>query len=188
VKFLSPIIDKLQATFTPNRNAILLAVPINAAAVWISAWVTAHVPGVELPVGVVAGAMGSTLIIVNTLLYKWFDQWQKGEPITVDGDVEALIDELANAPEIAAFFEALGTFDGVAGMLAQVRSRIDEGTINEAEVNDELATVLAVVEGFLNDHQQEQLEQPVESVEAVGEPVAVAESAPAAPAPAPPAE
>lgn len=189
MKLINRIIDKLQATFPPNRVMLALAGPITAASIWISAWVTAHVPGVELPVGIVAGAIGAVALITITLIYKWFDQWQKGEPINVDADVEAMIDELANAPEISAFFEAIGTFDGIAGMIAQVRARVDEGTINEAEVNEELATILAVVEGFLNDHSQEQLEQP-EAVEAVGPPIpaaAVAEPEPTPPAAAPPA-
>lgn len=181
MKLINGIIDKLQATFPPNRIMLGLAGPITAASIWLSAWVTAHVPGVELPVGVIAGAMGLVGLIVITLLYKWFDQWQRGEPITVDADLEAAIDELANAPEISAFFEALGTFDGVGKMIAEVRARIDDGTINEAEVNEELATILAVVDGFLNDHPQEQLEAP-EPVEA-----AVAVAAPPAAAPAPPA-
>lgn len=106
MKFLNLIIDKLQATFPPNRIAILLAGPIVAAAAWTSALVSANIPGIELPVGVVAGVMGSAVLIVVTLLYKWFDQWQKGETPDFEGDLELALEEFLSNPEARAAFIA----------------------------------------------------------------------------------
>lgn len=104
MRLVNLIIDKLQATFPPNRIAILLAAPIVAAAAWTSAFVAANVPGVELPVGVVAGVMGSAVLIVVTLLYKWFDQWQKGETPDFEGDLELALEEFLSNPEARAAF------------------------------------------------------------------------------------
>lgn len=106
MKFLNLIIDKLQATFPPNRIAILLAGPIVAASAWISAFVATNVPGVELPVGIIAGIIGAAVLIVVTLLYKWFDQWQRGEMPDFEGDLELALEEFLTNPEARDSFIA----------------------------------------------------------------------------------
>jgi len=103
VKLLNLIIDKLQATFPPNRIMLLLAGPIVAASAWTSALVSANIPGVELPVGIVAGIIGGAVLIAITLIYKWFDQWQRGEAIDFGADLEEVVEqfvaELQTDPE-----------------------------------------------------------------------------------------
>lgn len=103
MKLLNLIIDKLQATFPPNRIMLLLAGPIVAASAWTSALVSANIPGVELPVGIVAGIIGGAVLIAITLIYKWFDQWQRGEAIDFGADLEEVVEqfvaELQTDPE-----------------------------------------------------------------------------------------
>ncbi len=169
---LNRIIDWFQATFPPNRIAIALAGIITAVSGSIAAWLAAHFPGLNFGAAEIAGVLGAALLITLRLLDRWFDRWQAKEEIDYGDDIQVALDELAESPEARAFFEALGTFDGIGKMVAEVRARIDGGTINEAEIDNELATVLAVVEGFLRDNRPEQLEQvevppaaPVEAAE-----------------------
>lgn len=191
MKLLNPIIDKLQELFPPNRVAILLAGVITAVSGSIAAWTAAHFPGLGLGQIEIAGVLGAAVIITVRLLDRWFDRWQKGEEVDYQADVEAAIEELGQTPEIQAFFEAVGTFDGLGKMIAGIRARIDEGTINEAQIDEELLTVLAVIEGFLSDNRPEALEELEEAAEAVPEPEVAERPAPAVAepaAPAPPAE
>lgn len=160
MKFLHRIIDKLQATFPPNRIAILLAGPIVAAAAWFSGLVAANIPGVELPVGIIAGVIGAAVLIVVTLLYKWFDQWQAGEGIDFEADTEAALEELIDGPEVQGFFEALGTLGGVGESLADLRGRVEAGTINDTEIAGSLGTLGDVVAQFLHDHPVEAPPEP----------------------------
>lgn len=152
--------DRLQAAFPPNRLAILLAGPITAASVWVSGTVASNVPGVNLPVGVVAGVMGAAALITIRLLDRWFDQWQKGEPINVDGDLENALDELADGPEIHAFYAALGTMQVVDEALTDLHGRIVGGTINEAEIAKSIDSLGGVVVGFLKQHLAEEEHAP----------------------------
>lgn len=94
-RLLSFLIDKFQATFPPNRLMLILAGPITAASIWVSATVTANIPGVELPVGIVGGAIGAAALITITLIYKWFDQWQRGEPLQIHETEQTLAELLA---------------------------------------------------------------------------------------------
>lgn len=169
--------DRLQAAFPPNRLAILLAGPITAASVWVSGTVASNVPGVNLPVGVVAGVMGAAALITIRLLDRWFDQWQKGEPITVDTDLEDALDELADGPEIHAFYAALGTMQVVDEALADLHGRIAGGTINEAEIAKSVDSLGGVVAGFLNQHLDQEAHVPA----------AIATDAPEPPVASPPA-
>lgn len=142
--------DRLQAIFPPNRVMLLLAGPITGGSLWLSAWLTANVPGVALPAGVIAGAMGLVGLIVVTLIYKWFDQWQKGEPLTFEEDLNHALDELDQAT--TAFFAAHGTVQGVGAALEDLHERISKGSINEAEVAHGVAGILDVIGQFVNDH------------------------------------
>jgi hypothetical protein len=144
VRFLSPFIDKLQATFPPNRVAILLAAPITAAAAWISATIAANVPGVELPVGVIAAVMLLGALIVVRLLDKWFDQWQAGEPIDVGKDLEAAFEEIVDGHQ--QIDRLTGTAAGVKAAVRDLHDRLSRGEINEAQVVDELKGIFGALD------------------------------------------
>lgn len=152
MNLLNHIIDRLQATFPPNRLMLILAGPIVAASAWISAFVTGNVPGATLPVGIVAGVIGAAVLIVITLIYKWFDRWQEGERIDYQGDLEQAAFEFSEAmgPDEQAFFAALGTLQGTGDALANLRAQIetDDG-ITEAGILDQLTSIGDVVEEFL---------------------------------------
>lgn len=139
--------DRLQAIFPPNRIAILLAGPITAASLWLSGWATAHIPGTNLPAGVIAGAMYLGATIVVALLYKWFDQWQQGEPIHVGAEIEELIDELETK-----FFSSLGTHEAVQNALADLHGKISRGEVNEAQVANSIEALHGVVADYLREH------------------------------------
>jgi hypothetical protein len=163
---ITAIVDKFQAIFPPNRLMLILAGPITAASIWLSAWITTHVPGAELPVGVVAGAIGAAALITITLIYKWFDQWQKGEPIPYDADLEAALAELSDSPDVQEFFRAHGTIQAIAQALEDLRTRIEEGKVNEADIHSAIASLVAVAGTFLQEHPIEQQVQPVPAVAA----------------------
>lgn len=194
-RLIGSIGDRLQAIFPPNRVMLVLAGPITAASLWLSAWLTANVPGVALPAGVIAGAMGLVGLIVVTLIYKWFDQWQKGEPLTVDEDLNQALDELDQATTM--FFAAHGTVQGVGAALEDLHERISKGSINEAEVASGVAGILDVIGQFVETHSVDaDVAEPEPMVaaeaavlDAVDEaPVEAAPPAPAPAAPAPPTE
>jgi hypothetical protein len=186
-QLIGTIGDRLQAIFPPNRIMLVVAPTTTAASLWLSAWLTAHVPGVELPAGVIAGAMGVVGLIAVTLFYKWFDQWQKGEPVDFSEDLDQALAELEQAT--TAFFSAHGTVQGVGAALEDLHDRIAKGSINEAEIASGVAGILDVIGQFVGQHE---VDAPP-SVEAVGPPIPVASPAPPEPepapaAPAPPAE
>lgn len=188
-RLISSIGDRLQAIFPPNRVMLLLAGPITAGSLWLSAWLQANVPGVALPAGVIAGGMGLVGLIVVTLIYKWFDQWQKGEPLTIDEDLNHALDELDQATTM--FFAAHGTVQGVGAALEDLHDRISKGSINEAEIASGVAGILDVIGQFVESNptapDQAEPEPMVAAEEAVTSTVSAAP--PAAPAPpAPPAE
>lgn len=187
-RLIGSIGDRLQAIFPPNRVMLVLAGPITAASLWLSAWLTANVPGVALPAGVITGAMGLVGLIVVTLIYKWFDQWQKGEPLAFEEDLNHALDELDQAT--TAFFSAHGTVQGVGAALEDLHDRISKGSINEAEIAHGVAGILDVIGQFVDDHRvpDDQAEpEPVVAAEAAvvdaGEPEPAAPAAPAPPAP-----
>lgn len=184
-RLISTIGDRLQALFPPNRVMLVVAPTVTAASLWLSAWLTAHVPGVELPAGVIAGAMGVVGLIAVTLFYKWFDQWQKGEPLTVDEDLNQALEELDQAT--AMFFSAHGTVQGVGAALTELHDRISKGSINEAEIAHGVAGILDVIGQFVEDVPAGAV--PAEPIETPAPAPAEPEPAPPAPAPpAPPAE
>lgn len=174
--------DRLQAAFPPNRLAILLAGPILAASAWISGLVAANIPGVNLPVGVIAGVMGVAVLIVARLLDRWFDQWQKGEPIHVEHDLDQALDELADSPATHAFYTALGTMQAVDHAIADLHGRIGDGVINEAEIAKRLESLSGVISDFVKEHVEP---DAVPSPPAAAVPPAVAAPPVAAPPGAP---
>lgn len=139
MKLLNPIIDKLQATFPPNRICILLAGPIVAFSAWLSALIATNVPGVELSSGIVAGIIGAAVLIVITLLYKWFDQWQAGEPIAVDADLNDAFEEIVSSH--AQVDQLLGGAAGIEQALLALRLRVAEDDINPVELATELEAI-----------------------------------------------
>lgn len=143
-RYLSPIIDKLQATFPPNRLMLIFAGPIVAVSAWISALITSNIPTVELPVGVVSGIVGGAVLVAIILLYKWFDQWQAGEPINVDADLEAAFDEIVAGHQ--AIDALIGNSEGVGKAIETLRERVGEQTINQAEIVDELFAIAATLD------------------------------------------
>jgi hypothetical protein len=138
--FVSTIGDRLQAIFPPNRLMLVLAGPITAGSIWLSAWITANVPGVTLPVGVIAGAMGVVGLIVVTLIYKWFDQWQAGEPLTFDKDLEQALAELEETT--TAFLAEHGAMQQVGTALQGLHDGIAKGSVNEAEIAAGVSEIL----------------------------------------------
>ena len=189
-RLISSIGDRLQALFPPNRVMLVLAGPITAASLWLSAWLTANVPGVALPAGVIAGAMGLVGLIVVTLIYKWFDQWQKGEPLAFEEDLNHALDELDQAT--TAFFSAHGTVQGVGAALEELHDRISKGSINEAEIAHGVAGILDVIGQFVDDNRvpgdQAEPEPMVAAEAAVTDAVeAPAETPPGGQVPSPPA-
>jgi hypothetical protein len=173
---LNALIDKLQATFPPNRIMLWLAGPIVALSAWISALVTTNVPGVTLPTGIVAGVIGAAALITISLLYKWFDHWQEGERIDYQTDVETAVGQLADTPEAEAFYTALGTMQGVGAALADLRARLDApgDQMFDGDISNELAPIGDLITNFLAQH--------LEPVPVASPPAAVAP--PAAPQPA----
>ncbi len=85
-------IDKLQATFPPNRVVVLLTPLVFApAAGFICAYVAKKVPGVHLDSTEVTGIFigGAAAAVIKA--YKWLDGWQAEA---------AAADELFNAKQI----------------------------------------------------------------------------------------
>jgi hypothetical protein len=174
-RLIGTIGDRLQAVFPPNRVMLVLAPTITAGALWLSAWLTANVPGVTLPAGVIAGAMGVVGLIAVTLFYKWFDQWQKGEPIDYSADLDQALAELDQATTL--FFSAHGTVQGVGAALTDLHDRIAKGSINEAEIASGVAGILDVIGQFVDEHPVQVEPEPVPAP-------APAEEAPVPPGPA----
>lgn len=174
-ELIGAIGDRVQALFPPNRVAILLSGVITALSGSIAAWLAAHAPGLEFGQLEIAGVLGAAVIITVRLLDRWFDQWQKGEPVNYQADFDQALEELANSPEAHVFYEALGTMHGVGDSLADLRARIEAGTVNEAEIANGLAAIHDVVARWLHEHTELEQQAP---------PVAVDAPAEAAPAPA----
>jgi hypothetical protein len=152
VKLLSPIIDRIQAAFPPNRVCILLAAPIVAASAWISGFVSANIPGVTLPTGVIAGIIGAACLVAVTLIYKWFDQWQKGEPIHVDTDLLRAYEEMLDGNS-QTINQLLGAHGGVRELLEILRGRVADSKINPAEIVEELEHISAAINEVLDSHE-----------------------------------
>lgn len=150
MKFLSPFIDRLQALFPPNRVAILLAAPIAAAAAWTSATIAAHVPGVELPVGVVSAVMLICVLVVVRLIDKWFDQWQAGESIDVSADLESAFEEIVSGHQ--QIDHLLGTAAGIGTAIEELHDRVEKGQVSEEELTAELEDIAGAVAAALRQH------------------------------------
>jgi len=176
---LNTIIDKVQATFPPNRVVILLAGLITAVSSTASAWLAAHFPGLNLGTVEIAGVLGAAALITIRLLDRWIDQWQHHENINVQADLEGQLDGFVDSPEAQAFFVALGTFHGLGEALATLRSKVETGDLSYEELAQELGHFGQVISEFIADHP---VEIPPPAV-AVASPPAEAVP-PAAPQPA----
>lgn len=155
-KIIGAVGDQLQALFPPNRVMILLAAPITAASIWISALVAAHVPGVEVPSGVIAGVMGAAALITIRLIDRWFDQWQKNEPLTIDGDLREALEELEHAPASHDFAEALGAMQGVQAELVDLLDKITDTSISakrrEGFAKNSVGSLVEYIRAYLAEH------------------------------------
>jgi len=62
-------------------------------------WAEAEIEAVKAAAGIIGGAV----LIAITLIYKWFDQWQRGEAIDFGADLEEVVEqfvaELQTDPE-----------------------------------------------------------------------------------------
>jgi hypothetical protein len=140
---LNALLDKLQATFPPNRIVVLLTpllfIPGSAA---VTAWVAIHFPGLAIPEGLIVGLSGAAALGALTLAYKWLDQWQKGEPISIHPDIEAALAEAVDSPDVHDLFSVLGSLEGVGQALGDLRTRLDS---HEQIPNEELSAALAPI-------------------------------------------
>lgn len=150
----SRIIDWLQATFPPNRIAILLGGIITAVAGTIAAWLAAHFPGLNLGAPEIAGVLGAALLITIRLLDKWLDQWQAGEPIAVHPDIEAAIEELADSPDVVDLYNALGSLEGIGIALGDLRTRLDSpgDQLLDEDISKELVPIIDTIGAVLEQH------------------------------------
>lgn len=78
-KLGNTLIDKLQATFPPNRIVALLSAPVAVGVAAGAAWVAAKFPGLDLDstqiTAIALGALGA----VVAAAYKYLDGWQAYE-------------------------------------------------------------------------------------------------------------
>lgn len=155
MKLLNRIIDWLQATFPPNRLAILLAGIITAVSGTIAAWLATHFPGISLGAAEIAGVLGAAVLITIRLLDRWLDQWQKGEPIAVHPDVEAALEELSDSPDVHDLFSVLGSLEGTGQAIATLRAAVEAGTLRDDEIVTQLGSVGDAIAGVLHEHQAE---------------------------------
>jgi hypothetical protein len=151
-KIIGIVGDWLQSTFPPNRVAILLAGTITAVSATIAAWVGAHFPGLHLGTAEVAGVLGGAIVITVRLLDRWFDRWQEGEPIHAGDDLESALQDLADSPDVKAFFEAHGTLGGIAHELEELRAKVEAGGLNNTEISNGIAAVNDVISQFFHEH------------------------------------
>lgn len=170
MKLLNPIIEKLQEAFPPNRVALLLAGTITAVSGSIAAWLAAHFPGLNFGSVEIAGILGAAVIVTVRLLDRWFEQWQKGEPVAYDADIEQALAELGDSPDVQSFFAAHGTMEAVGFALNELRARVAVGTLDDSKIADELAAIADVAVQFLQEHPLEQQPQPAVAAPPVASP------------------
>jgi len=166
VKLLNRIVDKLQATFPPNRIVVTLTpivfVPAAASA---SGWVAEHFPGVDVPAGGVLGLMGAGALAALTLAYKWVDGWQKGEHLNVENDLEDALAEfladpdaakaLANLhPELLAELVDLSPLADVGRALATTAERVGAGELSNPDAASAITGLEETLRAFVAQHSQ----------------------------------
>lgn len=99
MKLLNRIVDKLQATFPPNRIVVILTPIIFVpASAWIAAWLTSHVPGMEVPAGAVVAVVATAAVSALILAYRWLDGWQRDEDRGYEDALEELADAIDSRP------------------------------------------------------------------------------------------
>lgn len=154
---LNRLIDKLQETFPPNRIVVLLTpIAFMPVAATVTAWVATHFPGLELDEGIIIGLAGGAALAALTLAYKWLDQWQRGEDIATQADLEEALVNLEDGPDVQDLFHVLGTLEGVGRLLGNLRTRLDSAgdQIPDAEVSAELAPILDAIGATLHEHSE----------------------------------
>lgn len=154
-RLLNQYIDKLQATFPVNRIVVLLTpivfIPASAA---VTGWVALHFPGLVIPEGLVVGLSGAAALGALTLAYKWLDQWQHGENIATQADLEAALGEFTDSPDVEDLFSALGSLEGIGAALSDLRVRLDSpgDQIPDDQISGELAPIIDTIGAVLHDH------------------------------------
>lgn len=77
---LSDALDTLQATFPPNRVAVLLAPLAATVGGALASWVASSLPGLPpIDPGWIAGIFVAGAAAALIPIYKWIDGWQKAE-------------------------------------------------------------------------------------------------------------
>ncbi len=169
MKYVHRAIDFLQAQFPPNRIAVLLGGLLTAVSATIAAWLAAHFPGLDLGAPEVAGVLAAAALITIRLLDRWIDQWQLGEQINAQADLEDAFDELTEDPAVQHALTELALSLGLAAdvneKIALIRTRAGNGELDSTEVVDELGALADAIAQFLHDHPA-----PAELEPAVAEP------------------
>lgn len=92
------IIDKIQEQFPVNRVVLLITpLVILPLAIFVTAWVAQHFPGISLDQNTVQTAVGGVALTVLTGLYKWIDGHQKDQ-----SDNKQLALNIASQPSLSA--------------------------------------------------------------------------------------
>lgn len=166
MKLLSRIIDKLQATFPPNRIVVVLTPLVFVpAAASVSGWIAEHFPGVAIPQGGVLGIMGAAALAALTLAYKWIDGWQKHEPIDVEGDLEDALAEFLADPNAAAHLAQLhpGLLSAIVDLspladvgraLATTAEKVKAGELSNPDAASAILGLEETLRAFVAQHSQ----------------------------------
>jgi hypothetical protein len=108
MKLLNRLLDRLQATFPPNRIVVLLTPIIFVpAAGWAAAWLAKHVPGLNVSPGEIAAFVGAAALAALTLAYKWLDGWQHHEHQNFIKDLEGTAEDFVDE-QVAEHFDPPG--------------------------------------------------------------------------------
>lgn len=165
MKSINRIVDALQATFPPNRVVLLLGGLITALSSTISAWIAAHFPGLNLGAPEIAGVLAAAALITMRLFDRWLNQWQKGEPIHVERDLDTAINALVDDPEVQHALEAAGTLEAVHTSLEHLRlmleqEKSDGNMVAPDPIAAQLAAIGDEISGFLHGHPPEDAAAP----------------------------
>lgn len=148
---LNRIIDRFQETFPPNRIVILLTpIAFIPVAGTVTAWTAVHFPGLELSEGLVIGLASAAALGAFSLAYKWLDQWQRGEPIHAEADIDRAIGEVVDSPEVQRALQAAGELEVVHANLEDLRLKLGEDRVNLHQVIAQLGSITDEISGFLH--------------------------------------
>ena len=159
MKLVNRAIDFLQAQFPPNRVVVLLGGLVTALAGIISAWLAANFPGLNLGTTEIAIVLSAVLLIGARLVDKWFDQWQRGEDIDAQADLEAALDELLEDAEVQRVVDHtweplekanLSMLDSLGASISELRTRAENGNVPQPELVAELGAFADAVSQYVH--------------------------------------